>query len=854
MAAQPKMPAKQRMVKKDALAAALDDVYKDEEDEKPDKTGAARTASDNKASDSTVVHGHELKGGVDPSFAAALHDKLVDEGGNSEVEPSGLRAPCSTVKLSAEELARMDDEDDDQPIHVHTQGAIDQIDSKLVTELQRKLGEEDQGVKSNKDDFATALSKGLASAVQTQPQDHGKIDHIDDALVMNLQKKLGGFDTQADEEYFDPEVEAKSGLRAPQPTVKLSAQDMLAMEDEEEENVAGVVLDTKSHGAIDLVNSALVTQLQSKLADQTDDVEAAGPSGFRAPANTQKITADMMNALDDDDEEESAPMPGMGAGVDPNLVVALKRKLEDDAELESEKDPKKIVKATGEPTVKLSADMLADLEAADEEDEKEELHKAEMLKEALKQAPGARGSEKLDPSFAASLAKGLEQAAGGAGASTAKTARVDTTTRSSGGFDADMAAKLYHGLAEAAGKGADEDDGGSGLRAPQCTEVITADMLAALDDDAAEDATGAEPEGQLCDAVSRLLGQEQTQESFAAVSGVASGAPKKKEKKKVNVGFRPSNSGGDPNAIMDALSQKLSGGADPPPAAKEADDTGQLPRAPANTLMLTEAQLAAMDDEEDAGVIDVSNLQGLEEVASGTKAPHTTALLTADMLNAVYDDDEPEEVTEVPQAGMKAPMNTMVLSSQMLDDCNDDADLMDANFDDVEDEGPISSGLKAPQTTAVLSGSQLAMLDADDEDDEGPAQGAVYNDDDEEDAPRSGLKAPHTTCMLRADDLAQLDDDVEEDTQESRTLAAELQPAEDIATQVVQRVRDMPEAITDPWGNLPTAPVNSSCKLRLAWLSKDEIRKENDNLRKEISKLRQEIDAHRKAASLSQKA
>jgi len=477
---------------------------------------------------------------------------------------------------------------------------------------------------------------------------------------------------------------------------------------------------------------------------------------------------------------------------------------------------------------------------------------ADLKSQLCQQVSGKDSPSKADQGFAADLAKGLAQVSGGSAPS---------------GPEADLAAKLRQGLTEVADK-REEEPAASGLKAPQCTEVITADMLAALDDDEPASADPGNSEGQIADAVSRLLGQEQTQESWSAVSGSDNGSSKKSskkgEKKKVNVGFRAngSTSTSEPTAIMDALAQKLAGGGEQPAAAAAppVDSGDALPRAPANTLMLSEAQMAALDDDEDIPLMDGPSLPAdADDVPSGTKAPHSTTLLSKEQLAACWDDEQ-EEITEIPQVGMKAPHSTVVLSSELLDECNDDVDLMDGAVGaDTEDTGPMPSGLKAPQTTAVLTAAQLAQFGVDDEDDEPVVTGlkdqlnSMFADNNDEDVVASGTKAPHTTCMLRADDLAQLDDDVEEDTQENRALNEELQPAEDIATQVVQRVRDMPEAITDPWGNLPNAPVSSSCKLRLAWLSKDEIRKENDQLRKEIGQLKKEIEAHRKAP-LSQKA
>jgi hypothetical protein len=183
----------------------------------------------------------------------------------------------------------------------------------------------------------------------------------------------------------------------------------------------------------------------------------------------------------------------------------------------------------------------------------------------------------------------------------------------------------------------------------------------------------------------------------------------------------------------------------------------------------------------------------LAAVVVGTKAPHTTTTLTDNLLDEVWKDDE---------------------------------DVADNKFD---------GGRIAPQPTQVLSADTLGELENDDV------------EDDTNLVMKSGMKAPQCTAVLTMDQLDQLDDDSEQ-PQPQQSAERQIPPStaeSDFAAKVIQNMQDLPS------GN--TKPVNSSIKLRLAWLSDDDVRKENDSLRREIASLRSQIEMHRKEASFGRK-
>jgi hypothetical protein len=144
--------------------------------------------------------------------------------------------------------------------------------------------------------------------------------------------------------------------------------------------------------------------------------------------------------------------------------------------------------------------------------------------------------------------------------------------------------------------------------------------------------------------------------------------------------------------------------------------------------------------------------------------------------------------------------------------------------DEEETDQRFKGGRIAPASTQVLSSDMLADMEDDDE------------------VLESGRRAPQSTAVISRDQLEQLDG--ENEPQQQRQVAPSTAESE-FAAKVIQNMRDVPDG--------SAKPASSSCKLRLAWLSDDEVRKENDALRREIASLRAQIEMHRKEACFSRK-
>merc|ERR1712023_542691 len=119
------------------------------------------------------IRGKETVGQIDANFAGKLHEKLAQQADNTIDEPSGMRAPACTMMLSAQDLAALDDEDEEEKVvlDTHNHGVIDQVDAKLVTELNKKLCDEasdqrDGGRAGSKDRTGGDFSQDLSSALQ----------------------------------------------------------------------------------------------------------------------------------------------------------------------------------------------------------------------------------------------------------------------------------------------------------------------------------------------------------------------------------------------------------------------------------------------------------------------------------------------------------------------------------------------------------------------------------------------------------------------------------------------------------------------------------------------------------------
>jgi len=302
-------------------------------------------------------------------------------------------------------------------------------------------------------------------------------------------------------------------------------------------------------------------------------------------------------------------------------------------------------------------------------------------------------------------------------------------------------------------------------------------------------------------------------------------------------------------------------------------------------------------------------LAGQSHDHNGLDAPEPTKMLTADMLAGIDDDDEVAQGVDLcSQLASKLEACTLdgdgeVVSRRDSGDSSKDgkgskganskrvvgfsagekndkgfADALSAKLanadgkvgsdeaprddDNDDDEIKFEAGRRAPQTTQVLSMSQLSALDAEDDNDDPLASAAVllakavpdgcesFEDGDEVTLEKfaAGMKAPQCTAVLSADQLAMLDDDVELMDDPSPDAQVSPQQAKDreFAAKVIQDMQGLPNGLSKP--------VSSSCKMRLAWLSDEEIRNENDQIRREIASLRSQIEMHRRQASLANKA
>jgi len=218
---------------------------------------------------------------------------------------TGLRAPCATTVLDAQELAQMLAEDEDgTALEPRNHGAIDQVDSQLVTGLQRKLAAEGQGASSSTSqpfapaDLAAALERGLQdqqfSSVTAVPEDPGS---------------PAGF---------------HSGLRAPHATVNLSSLALQSLDEDVEDS-------RNNPGQMQNIDDHLVLELQRKLCSQpnlsgedSQQFDSTIPAGVLAPQNTTKLSADVLQMLSDEDDRQEADVDT----IDLNLVSELQRKLE----------------------------------------------------------------------------------------------------------------------------------------------------------------------------------------------------------------------------------------------------------------------------------------------------------------------------------------------------------------------------------------------------------------------------------------------------------------------------------------------------------------------------------------------
>jgi hypothetical protein len=745
---------------KSALDAALEEVYKDQQDEASTKDSAK------------MVHGHEHTAGVDPNLAAKLHDKLAEK---AAPEPSGMRAPCTTQVLKLEDLAAADDDDDEVIIDRSNHGKIDQVDSKLVTELNKKLCDEaaHESVKSNgfAGDLSAALDKRFGgqaakegdSGVDTallaalgkleeptvEPKNHGTIDTINTDLVMTLQRKLGANvepeetdplspkevgvvdDTFEDVAVMD-ESQNCAGLRAPQATVQLSAEALAGLMDDDDEDCAGEKIACENHGAIDRIDDHLVLDLQRKLAGAAEGtaeaIQAAEgaeeePVGMRAPQNTVMLSAGMLNMLDDEDDDIAhAPVDPQH----PSLVAELQQKLEADADDPEDSMPQQGCRAP-QATQQLTADMLAGLDDEDIED--------------VAQPVGA-GVSVLEAAAAALNQDALNKEA-------------DYDRRRSGEFDPSFAAQLHHQLA-------DQSEEHGGLRAPESTRLITADMLAGLDDEDVEerkDPLADQLAAKLQDASQYASNVSQASQYASNASQSDTTSMKKNIKKSKSISFHQGEQPQDPFA--QALANRL----------KDEEVPESTPeKSPA--------------------------ARAVEETS--TQAPPSSAALVDDIL------------------------------------------AWDSDGNDETEDNKFEGGRRAPQTTQVITADQLAQLDDE-----------TFPDDDDDANPviQSGMKAPQCTAVLTLEQLASFDDDVAEITAPPPTAIAAAAPPNGLdsafSAKVIQNMRDVP--------NGDGKPMASSCKLRLAWLSDDEIRKENDQLRREVDSLRSQIEVHRKEAALARK-
>jgi hypothetical protein len=320
--------------------------------------------------------------------------------------------------------------------------------------------------------------------------------------------------------------------------------------------------------------------------------------------------------------------------------------------------------------------------------------------------------------------------------------------------------------------------GGGGLRAPEPTKLISADMLAGLDD---EDDIPIAPDPCASSAAIQAVQPE----------GPSNAKPVGKTKSNKKAGFSAN--------FMDDLNKKLGGGGEDCEDFTDGDEVKS-------------------------------------KFTSGLSAPATTQQLTADMLANL--DDEDDDIPVVKEA---------------IGGCVEKGLPTDLEDQHHEDDMVVKSGMKAPMCTQIMDPSMLALVDDDDED----VQIQQVMDLAKQLEAKTGQVAAQTGGPSR-DQLATLNAaaaalDVQAALRQQEPTSPNVGPltmSNGNAAKATQAARSAD--VADGWGQY-RAPT-SSCKLRLAWLSKDEVRRENEKLRKEIASLRAEIDMHRKEASLARKA
>lgn len=563
----------------------------------------------------------------------------------------------------------------------------------------------------------------------------------------------------------------QSGLRAPCTTQMLSAKELAALYSEDEDDETKVVLDTRSHGFMDQVDSKLVTELNKKLADEAQQAAPPKPS---SDVPNRGFTADLNAALERKLGGQANDGDALAAALGQKLQFATSSNEVDQSGLRAP-----------QCTVKLSAETLAGL------DDDEDAADPAML---IASAHGA--IEQIDSKLVLELQQKLA-AKEAADAAAAALGPESSSSRALPNTVKLTANVLPDEDTEASGNGATPL--ASGLRAPQCTVKLTQDMLANLGDDedvVADDARGNAPGSAVnppapAEEHGGLRAPQPTQlitadmlanlgddDEIEASPGQGAGVNPNEAKPNKGVGVSGGAGEFDPS-FFDSLQRKLEsgGGRDEPSVVKK------------NSL-----QYASMDALE-AGLQKAFGAAAIgpddKQFTSGSQAPSCTANVADQM--AMLDDEE--------------DMPTL--------DRGGDIQRRGADGADLDESTAIPSGLKAPQTTCMLSPEQLAALAAEDED--LPVQ----------ESQRSAAPAQATTMSKELADRAQ-----------------------SLST-VIQSMREEPDG-PDLLDKHKT--MTSTCKLRLAWLTKDEVRKENNQLRKEIAALRSEIEEHRKEACLARKA
>lgn len=639
-----------------------------------------------------------------------------------------------------------------------------------------------------------------------------------------------------------------SGLRAPCVTGVLSAEELAALDDDDEaDDSAKVVIDTKSHGVIDQVDSKLVTELNKKLCEEAAHTHEKPSEGFSAD-----LSAALEKKLGGQDKVEPSSHGTIDA-INNDLIAAVERKLgHQTTSGDLEQDETVNVSGLRAPqcTQKLSAEMIAALDDEDDEETKPECatHGAiDNINDSLVlelQRKLANAGEETEESCTAAELSAPEPVGFRAPHNTMKLDPdmikaldddEDELHHSHGAIDG-IDSKLVAELQQKLENDPDDEDHVDtkplrGCRAPQPTQKLTQDMLAglALDDDDVEELTVAPPPtmtgASITEAAAKLAQSQET------------------DGKRLSGQFDPS--------FAAELHHKL---------ADKKEDHGGL-RAPEPTKLLSSDMLANLDDEEEEQTGHVLNdaceaLQALparsisdsslsvqgqqsEDLAARPKKPKRTisfrnscgtdqefaANLAKKLGEGMPNISETDD--GIVQSGTRAPHTTTNLTDATLDEV--------WNGDEEEVERKFEGGRIAPQCTQVLSAELLAEVD--DDDDTDPVM-----------VMESGMKAPQCTAVLSIDQLAGLDEDNEQQPQQQPEPLTNVAPSTaetDFAAKVIQNMRDLPN------GN--AKPVSSSCKLRLAWLSDDEVQKENDSLRREIASLRAQIEMHRKEACLARK-